>query len=150
MRIRHLVLLAAAGVGAGACVNLNTPDQTFDKWQATLTPSVAFPDLRGQAAMVASSNGTQLGIQLTGAVPNSTFLWRLRLGVCDAPGTVVGTAGSYPELEAAGNGVASDTTHFTSRLQTTNDYHVEVRATTADTARILCGDMVPLDTAGTG
>ncbi len=135
---RAVVILCAAL--AAACLNLNGPEQQVIIWEALLAPSLAHPDLMGQAALAAQLNGTDAGIGIRGATPGAVHTWRVRIGTCAAPGDGIGPQSDYPELVVTQLGEASADMRIGHRLSTDTTYYAEVRASSTDTARVACGD----------
>ncbi len=141
LRWSGLLILAAAG--AAACVGLsNQDDNTITLWDTELVAELAYPGLTGQAAAVSRLGGTDVGIGIDGAEPGGAQAWGVRLGTCASPSQQIGSDRDYPELLAGELGSASAETHLAPRLSIENSYHVEVRESSTDGARIACGDLV--------
>ncbi|MBE0591835.1 MAG: hypothetical protein IH616_05475 [Gemmatimonadales bacterium] len=141
MSRRHLVLLCLPILGGAACVGgTDVPAVTI--WETQLDPELTHPDVGGQAAAVSEPSGTSVGILVTGAEPGEVHAWGLRLGTCATPGTQIGPASDYPDLVVGLEGGAERDTHLGSRLSLDQSYHIEVRVSAADAARVACGDLV--------
>jgi hypothetical protein len=139
---RLAILAALAGVpAAAACVNIS-PSESTTIWETTLIPATAAPALAGQAAALSNRSGTVLGIGLRGATAGARHSWSLRLGGCAIPGQRIGADGDYPVLVASDSGTATAETQVGAQLMRSGAYHVAVRADSADTTRIACGDLV--------
>lgn len=134
------MLLAA--VGTAGCVDLSANDHAVTLWEAQLAPEVTYPDLSGQAAAVSGADGTEVGIAIAGATPGAQHVWGLRLGTCVAPGQQIGSDAAYPELIVSAAGTDSVETHLGAKLSAGGAYHVAVRLSASDTARVACGDLM--------
>lgn len=135
-----LLLLAAAG--AAACVDLDATEPAFTLWEAELRPEVSYPDFSGQAAAISDRDGTSVGMAIEGAAPGAQHAWGVRLGSCATPGQQLGSDTDYPELQAGAAGSDTVETRLGARLAPSNTYHVGVRLSAADTARVACGDLI--------
>jgi ABC-type amino acid transport substrate-binding protein len=141
LRWSGLLILAAAG--GAACVGLGpTEEDTITVWETQLVAEFAYPGLTGQAAAISRLGGTDVGIGIDGAEPGLVHAWGVHLGTCASPGQQIGPDGDYLELVANDLGSASAETHLAPRLSIENSYHVEVRESSTDGARIACGDLV--------
>jgi hypothetical protein len=134
------LLLAALGVAA--CVDLGVNDRVVTLWETQLTPDVTYPGVSGQAAAVSDVGGTAVGIGMEGATPGAQHAWGVALGSCATPAQQFGPDSDYPVLAVSDSGTASVETRLGARLAGGNAYHVAVRLSASDTARVACGDLV--------
>jgi hypothetical protein len=130
-----IFMLAAAG-----CVSFEDP-AVATTWETQLVPERDFPGVSGQAAAVSRVDGTAVGIAIDGAEPGAAHAWALRRGTCAVPDVRIGPDTDYPELAVDATGSASVETHLGPRLSLDQSYHIEVRVSAADDARVACGDL---------
>jgi hypothetical protein len=131
-------VLAAAAAG---CVNLDVGTAPPVTWATILAPTLAYPNVSGQGAVVSQANGTSIGIQINGATAGAHHAWGLRLGTCAVPGQQMGDAADYPSLDVSTSGSASAQTLLGSRLDPAGAYLIDVRVSATDTTRVACGNL---------
>lgn len=140
--------LLAGGSGCVSDFNVAGPEQTL--WTAELEPGLEYPLVSGEAAAVSGRDLTEAGITMVGLEPG-VYTWRVREGQCDAPGSVVGGEGQYPDLIVEEPGepdpendddgppsVSAQTSPFRGVMARGEEYHAEVnRSDSGD--RVACG-----------
>jgi hypothetical protein len=145
--VKHFVYRPASGLALlclAGCVDLTSNDDRITTiWNAELAAEPEYPDFTGLAAALSGPRGTEATILLQGAEPGAVHTWALRLGSCTSPGQQIGPDTDYPELVAEGGGEATEDALLGPMLSRDNTYHVEARATAPDSARVVCGDLVP-------
>jgi hypothetical protein len=83
--------------------------------------------VEGDAAVVSAATSLAAEIAIEGAEADAVFTWMIREGSCATPGDAVGTATSYPDLEADASGDADAETTIAAGLDEDEDYIVLVR-----------------------
>ncbi len=119
MRRAFLVVVLPLAACAGAV------DVSQTAWQATLAAGPG--GISGSAAAVSVAGRTHASIAIERAVPGQQYGWRIQHGDCQAQGTLVGTAATYPTLTAADDGTAGADTYL-SQVLSTGPYAARVAA----------------------
>lgn len=146
--------LAVAGAGAltlllpGCSLDVQAPEPLL--WEAELEPIAPEPSLTGSAAAISRESTTEAGIEVRGGEAGERWVWRIREGSCQTPGSNLGDADAYPVLEAedisepgtpGAEVTAADETILTTTLDTDSDYHVTVAAEESPEALLSCGPL---------
>lgn len=148
--------LTVAGAGAlalllPACsLDVQAPEPLL--WEAELEPVAPdpAPSLSGSAAAISRETTTEAGIEVRGGEAGDRWVWRIREGSCQTPGSDLGGADAYPVLEAedvsepdtpGAQITASDETILTTTLDADSDYHVTVAAEETPEELLSCGSL---------
>lgn len=143
-------------VGAGALIlllpacslDVQAPEPLL--WEAELEPITPDPSLTGSAAAISRETTTEAGIEVRGGEAGDRWVWRIREGSCQTPGSALGPADAYPVLEAEDVSepdtpgaviTAADETILTTTLDAEGDYHVTVAAEQTPEELLSCGSL---------
>ncbi len=137
---RFRPLMPALLLATSCSLAVDPPEQTL--WEATLEPAPGYPKASGRAAAVGRSGGTEASIAVEGIEGEVKLAWMIRAGDCDAPGSRVGPAAAYPELQVGSSGSATVDTFVEARLTRDGRYHVVALAQEGDT-NVACGALRP-------
>jgi hypothetical protein len=134
-------LLIVAALTAGACDSSTNPILP-DQWEADIAGIDDFDAISGAVGIAAGAASFTATIEIEGAEPESVFGWRVAQGSCEEPGNVLGSAASYPDLEADDEGEAAQTVNITAAMVATGTYHVHVLDESGDEAVVAaCGHL---------
>lgn len=136
----------AAFLVHGCSIDVQEPLSTL--WEGQLS-SVDGSGLSGSVAAVSRADDTEVGIVVNGGEVGDRWVWRLRRGSCDAPGTALGSPEAFPVLEAEeqeggpepGLVVEAEArTVLPTTLDRNSDYHATVAAEAAPDSLLACGE----------
>ncbi|MGH7482161.1 MAG: hypothetical protein ACRELV_08390 [Longimicrobiales bacterium] len=130
-----LLTVAACGIGEGPASPVVLEGELRTIGNAVL--------ITGSAAAVSRGDRTQATIAIHGADPESTYVWRLRVDRCSAPGTVVGGLAAYPPLLTDEAGEAAAEATLTEPLRRGHEYHAIVLTAAPPQTPVACGDLEP-------
>lgn len=116
----------------------------LSNWTAVLEPKSG-STLEGSAS-VASINldSIRATVQVTAAVPGTTYKWHVHRGTCNALGEIYGKGESYPTITAGKDGVAGATVGLAAPPPVKGDYSVNVHSA-IDMTSVACGNLKPAD-----
>lgn len=134
-RRRILALLSFLAV-SGCSTSPTQPSHSA--WEAQIAGVGEYAALSGYAAVASQFGGADVFVELTG-VGGAKFTWRIVRGSCSEPGSGLGSAASYPELEIPEAGTASVKYRLNQMLEIEGGYALVVRATDSEVAA--CGDL---------
>lgn len=152
MRYLFLLLVAAS---VGGCLRVNrdpvtgrtdvdveSPLQTGEAWEATVKGSGSYAAIGGNARMTAGAGDVTATISLTGATPGY-YPWHVHQGTCATGGPVVGDPGAYGLLTVGSDGKSQGTARLTGvKLNEASNYHVNVHLSATQLGTIIaCGDL---------
>jgi hypothetical protein len=99
----------------------------------------------GSVAMVASSNMTQIGIGIQGALPAARLGWQVRAGSCTATGARVAPEAAFPAIQISDEGTGQAETVINRRLSGSTSYAAEVFSNAGGSGEVLgCADLARL------
>lgn len=131
------VLVLAVPVSAG-CRVLGPVDDAVFAWEADL-PLMA-GGLSGSAAALSQGGSVHASIQIGGSGELAgVYHWRIRVGSCSNPGSLIGGLAQYPELHLEPPRSASADAFLTDGMPDGSSYSVVVLKA-ADDAEVACGD----------
>ena len=141
-RVRRFAALPIAMLlfAAAACDDDSSEPGDPIEWTADVAGVGTFDEVEGTATVLSTSSAFEAAIEIASAPADTSFVWRVATGTCTQPGTIVGTADRYPELETAANGSAEAEANVTAALNPSGSYIVRVTDESAATpVTVACG-----------
>jgi hypothetical protein len=135
-----LVLPLVTAFTLAACDDDTTNPPLDTEWEATLVGVGTHGEVDGTAVVESNSTRFVAEISITGATAQADFGWTLARGTCASPGTALGAANRYPELDVASNGSAAAEANVPVGLDEDEDYIIRVfDVTGTTTVTVACG-----------
>lgn len=136
-----LVLPLVTAFTLAACDDDDATNPPLDtEWAATLVGVGTHGEVDGTAVVESNSTRFVAEISITGATAQADFGWTLARGTCATPGTALGAANRYPELDVASNGSAAAEASVPVGLDEDEDYIIRVfDVTGTTTVTVACG-----------
>lgn len=128
VRARRLAALPVAlfSLAVVACDDDSSGPGTPIEWQAELAGVGEFEEVEGTAAVISTRSALEATIELANAPADATFAWTIATGTCAQPGTAIGAATRYPELEVSEDGAAEAEADVPAGLNSAGSYIVRV------------------------
>lgn len=115
-------------------------------WAADLDGTGTYDAVTGSITVIANSVAFDASIEIADAPANAEFKWGIFEGTCAAPGTRIGAAALYADLEADANGDASEEAEGAGGMSPDDDYIARVTDETGQTAIVVaCSALVEDD-----
>ncbi|MGH7662793.1 MAG: hypothetical protein ACRENI_00620 [Gemmatimonadaceae bacterium] len=123
-------------------VDLESPGQEGEDWNATLSGQGMGSGITGSSRALVADGMTTVRINIMGATPGASHPWHVHDGACNSGGGIVGPASAYGSLRVGDDGRAADDAELSLQLDEAKDYHVNVHASSMNMATIIaCGDL---------
>ena len=141
---RRVAALAAALFVSSAvftaCDDDPTTPVTPVEYQAELVGAGEHEDVEGLATVTARSTSFDAEIEIANAEADAEFTWQVASGTCAAPGSRVGSAAQYDDLEVGEDGTASAEAEVPVGLSASGSYIVRVLDESGDEpVTVACG-----------
>lgn len=143
-RTRRVATLSSAliisAIVFAACDDSPTTPVTPVEYQAALVGSDEHDEVEGIASVTARAISFDAEIEIANAEADAVYTWQVATGTCTQPGSRVGAADRYDDLEVAEDGTAAADAEVPVALSSSGSYIVRVLDESGDEpVTIACG-----------
>lgn len=143
-RARRVTTLSSAFIVSAAvfaaCDDSPTTPVTPVEYQAALVGTDGHDEVEGSASVTARATGFDAEIEIANAETDAVYTWHVATGTCTQPGSRVGTADRYDDLEVAEDGTAAAAADVPVALSSSGSYIVRVLDESGDEpVTVACG-----------
>ena len=138
--MRKFIVMTAAAAFMVACDSATDP-AVYPEWTGELEGATGYEQVEGDVEVKSKGSTFTAKIDVTGAAQGA-YRWEVAGGTCAQPGSRVGAAAAYTNLDVGQEGTASRNVTVTGTLNGTSTYHAAVFRM-VDDARVdvACADL---------
>jgi hypothetical protein len=143
-RARRVATLCSAlmvsATAFAACDDSPTTPVTPMEYQAALIGREGHDEVEGIASVTARATSFDAEIEIANAEADAVYTWQVATGTCTQPGSRVGAADRYHDLEVAEDGTAAADAEVPIALSSSGSYIVRVLDESGDEpVTVACG-----------